>query len=147
MKNAKSICFFLACGTMLPISGCTHRDAPPPTPAENSATPTYRSTTESYELDTAPRYTQSGIDGGEPATLPSIASPNRFSQNTPLAFAVYDTIRTDPVIDGRYITVFSKKGVVELTGTIKKSQLSRLLSIVHKQPGVESINLNQLQLK
>ncbi len=131
---------------ILTAGGCTHRDVPPPTPVENDATPTYRSTTNSYELNTAPRFTQSGIDGGEPATLPSIGSPARFSQNTPLAFAVFNVLHFDNSIDTRYVSVFSKGGTIELLGTVRKSDLPTLLKKVRSQPGVKSVD-NKLEIK
>jgi len=127
------------------VAGCTHRDAPPMTPVENTATPTYRSTTNSYELDTAPRYTQSGIDGGEPVTLPSIGSPERFSQNTPLTSAVSLTIHNDSTIDSRYLVVASKGSTIMLSGTVSKSDLPKVLRLVRTIDGVKHI-VNGLQI-
>jgi hypothetical protein len=147
MKNVLSLGSVTFLATTLALCGCSHHDAPTLTPHENPATPTYRSTVNSYELNTAPRYTQSGVNGGEPATLPAIPSPDRYSQNTPLATAVYNTVRVDSSIDSRYLTIYSKGGTVKLTGTVKKKDLSKILKLVHTQPGLKNIDDSELQLE
>jgi osmotically-inducible protein OsmY len=97
-------------------------------------------------MNTSPKYTQAGVNGGEPTTLPAIASPDRFSQNTPLASAVNSVLHVNQTVDTRYISVFSKAGTIKLLGTVRKSDLPTVLSIVKKVPGVKSID-NQLQIK
>jgi|GEM_PF-4199944 len=147
MNKVQSVCIAAGLCAIVAVSGCTHHDAPPKTPTENPATPTYRSTVNSYEQNTAPRYTQSGINGGEPASLPSVASPDRYSQNTPLATAVYNTIRVKAPEDSRYLAIYSKGTSVKLTGTIKKSDLPAVLALIKSQPGLKSIDDSQLQVK
>jgi hypothetical protein len=146
MKSKKFSTIMVVFCAALGLAACTHRDAPPLTPSENTATPTYRSTTNSYELDSSPKYTQSGVNGGEPATLPSIPSPERFSQNSPLAFAVYGALHTDPKIDARYISVFSKGSTIELLGTAHSSDMATVIKDVKGVSGVKVIE-NKLGIK
>jgi hypothetical protein len=143
MLNGKAVGSFALLTVVVALSGCMHKDAPPQTPSENTATPTYRSTVNSYEMNTAPKYTQSG-NGGEPATLPAIPSPARFSQNTPLANAVYSSI---PSVESKYIVVASKGSTVKLTGTVTKAELPSVLADAIKPTGVKQVDVSQLEVK
>ena len=147
MKRNAAVLSVITIGLSLVAAGCGHRDAPPATPSINTSTPTYRSTTNSYEANNSPRYTQSGVNGGEPATLPAIASPDRFSENTPLATAVYNSIRVDPKLESRYVSVYSKGSEIKLAGTISKTDLPALLDLVKKQPGVKSVDYTKMTVR
>jgi hypothetical protein len=130
----------------LTAAGCTHRDDEPTTPSINTDTPTYRSSTNSDEMNSAPKYTQSGVNGGEPATLPSVPTPDGFHQNNPLAVSVYSALHNDQHIDSRYISVFSKGSTVRLLGTVTKADFPAMRKDVKAVPGV-GVVLNELQQK
>jgi hypothetical protein len=146
MQKLKSASAMALLVVMAGAFGCSQREAPTLTPSENSATPTYRSTTNSWEVNSAPKYTQSGINGGEPATLPAIPSPDRFSENTPLAMSVYSVLHADVKVDSRYISVYTKGRTVRLQGTAPKSESARILSDIHSVSGIKAVH-NELQMQ
>ncbi len=133
---------------LIGVAGCSRRDAPPDTPtvAQSEQTPTYRSTTNSYEANNAPRYTQPGQNSGRAAPLPVLPTQNRFDQNTPLAMTVYNALQQSAPLASRYITVDTKGSVVRLAGTASASDKSAAAKAAQSVPGVTKV-LNTIQVR
>ena len=131
----------VAGATML-LFGCSAHQAPPATPTMSASTPTYRSSSYSYEQPNSPYYTQPGVNGGKPVTLPAIPATNRFDQNTPLAAEVYGALQQKlGSTEVRYVTVQSKGSAVLIGGATQNAGIAtKALSIVRQCPGVKSVD-------
>jgi hypothetical protein len=139
--------FMTALIVFVALAGCSRRDEPPATPAVNPQTPTNRSFSNSYDRPLGPLYSQPGVNGGKPVSLPPIASQAQFSQNTPLAARVVAALQAQKGIDTRYIAVSSKDQIVKLDGSVSsEAQKSAALKTAAAQPGVKSIE-NDLSVK
>ncbi len=133
-------------GAFLAVCGCSHHDAAPETPSVSSATPTYRSQTNSDVPNNTPNFTQPGVNHGAPATLPVIAKADRFDQNSPLAGQVFSAIQRDSTISSRYLTVDTKGGVVRLSGTASAADAAAAEKLVKSQKGVTSV-IDKIEIK
>jgi ABC-type transport system substrate-binding protein len=98
--------------------GCSSHQSPPATPADAAKTPTFRSSTNSFDQPNSPLYTQPGVNPGSPAKLASIPPTDRFDQNTPLASEVYGALQGKLGAESvRYVSAQSKGATVLLEGT------------------------------
>ena len=108
----------LALAAGLGLGGCSQRDTPPATPSVNVTTPTYRSATNSWELNNSPEYTQPGVNHGKIESLPAIARHERFDQNAPLAISAYSAMQSKLASDSRYLMAQAQGGVLMIGGTV-----------------------------
>jgi osmotically-inducible protein OsmY len=129
------------CAAVLLLPGCSAHQAPPATPVDTAATPTFRSSSNSYDQPNTPMYTQPGQNGGTPGKMTPIPTANRFDQNAPLALAVYGALQQGLGAQSvKYLTAQSKGGVVELGGTAPTAAVaSQAKSIATKQNGVKQV--------
>ncbi len=123
------------------LSGCSAHQAQPATPVDSAKTPTFRSSTNSYDQPNTPLYTQPGVNHGTAVKLPAIGKVDRFDQNAPLAEEVYGQLQAQL---GRsatnYITAESKGDTVQLGGTAADAAtVAKASAIAKTAKGVGSV--------
>ena len=131
---------FLATATLF-AAGCSDHQSPPATPVDSAKTPTFGSSTYSYDQPNSPLYTQAGQNGGKAVSLPSIPPTSRFDQNTPLASEVYGSLQSKLGVTAvRYVTVQSKGAVVLIGGTVRSAaDASTVIGTAKTAAGVKRV--------
>jgi hypothetical protein len=125
---------------LLTLAGCSARDKPNYTPVYHVGTPTNRSSTNSFEANHEPFYTQPGVNAGSAVTLKPIASQRGFEPSDPLAQKVYIALSADGTVPTQYLTCGAKDGVVLLTGTVQTAaQAAQAKKIALGVPGVKAM--------
>lgn len=121
-------------------SGCSARDPVDKTPVYHVGTPTNRSSVQSWEPNSAPFFTQPGVDPGAPAPpLPAQPSERGYEPYDPLATAVYSSM-LDNGIQARYISVTAKNGTVVLEGSADDDeQREQSVQVAMRVDGVHQV--------
>jgi hypothetical protein len=124
-------------------AGCSAHQAIPATPVDTAATPTQRSSVNSYDQPNTPFFTQPGVNGGTPAVLPVVADPDKYDQNAPLAIEVYGAVQQKIGTGAtRYLTVQSKGSTILIGGTAgSSSALIEAVEVAKSAKGVSKVNV------
>jgi hypothetical protein len=140
LKSKRVLLSVVAAMSVVILSGCSAHQDPPLTPTDSAKTPTFRSSSNSYDQPNTPLYTQPGINTGHVVTLPSIPRHDRWDQNAPLALAVYGQISGLGRTDINYVSVQSKGSAVMVGGTVPTAALkAKVLALAKATPGVKSL--------
>lgn len=126
------------------LAGCSAKDPPTYTPVYKYGVQTNRSSTNSYEMNGEPRYTQPGVNSGRPVTLKPIPSQRGFEPYDPVAEQVYMALSADGALPARYLSTRAQNGVVILAGTVQNAaQKMRAAQIARGVAGVKQVR-NQI---
>ena len=122
------------------LTGCSPKDPPTYTPTYKYGVQDNRSTTNSYQMNGEPRYTQPGANSGPQVTLKPIASQRGFEPYDPVAEQVYMALNADGALPARYLSARAKDGIVILSGTVQNiAQKARAEQIARAVPGVREL--------